>query len=198
MADDGDNGRRHIPRWDGHPATWKQYEQEVRIWRMGENLDVKYCIAARLIQNLSGSARRAALQLTDEELKAKPDDPAAGIKAVLEHLRKVFSPDPLLRKAQTLSEFFGSRRYYRRQGQRMTDYVTTFDEGVTQMASDGINVEALKDVLGWFFLQYSGLSAERRERVLGSSNCYYLASVLLYLSGVFPFSYSPKSLSLRD
>ena len=98
---------------------------------MGENLDVKYCIAARLIQNLSGAARRAALQLTDEELKAKPDDPAAGIKAVLEHLRKVFSPDPLLRKAQTLSEFFGSRRYYRRQGQRMTDYVTTFDEGVT-------------------------------------------------------------------
>ena len=41
MDGDGDSGRRHIPRWDGHPATWKQYEQEVRIWRMGENPDVK-------------------------------------------------------------------------------------------------------------------------------------------------------------
>ena len=168
MDGDGDSGRRHIPRWDGHPATWKQYEQEVRIWRMGENLDVKYCIAARLIQNLSGAARRAALQLKDEQLQGTQEDRAAGIKAVLAHLNRVFSPDPLIRKAQSLSEFFSSRKYYRRQGQRMTDFVTTFDEGVTQMAADGINVEALKDVLGWFFLQYSGLTSERRERVLGA------------------------------
>ena len=168
MDGDGDSGRRHIPRWDGHPATWKQYEQEVRIWRMGENLDVKYCIAARLIQNLSGAARRAALQLKDEQLQGTAEDRAAGIKAVHAHLNRVFSPDPLIRKAQTLSKFFSSRKYYRRQGQRMTDFVTTFDEGVTQMAADGINVEALKDVLGWFFLQYSGLTPERRERVLGA------------------------------
>ena len=99
MDGDGDSGRRHIPRWDGHPATWKQYEQEVRIWRMGENLDVKYCIAARLIQNLSGAARRAALQLKDEQLQGTQEDRAAGIKAVLAHLNRVFSPDPLIRKA---------------------------------------------------------------------------------------------------
>ena len=165
MDGDGDSGRRHIPRWDGHPATWKQYEQEVRIWRTGENLDVKYCIAARLIQNLSGAVRRAALQLKDEQLQGTQEDRAAGIKAVFAHLNRVFSLDPLTRKAQTLSEFFSSRKYYRRQGQRMTDFVTTFDKGVTQMAADDIN---MKDVLGWFFLQCSGLTPERRERVLGA------------------------------
>ena len=113
---------------------------------MGENLDVKYCIAARLIQNLSGAARRAALQLKDEQLQGTAEDRAAGIKAVLAHLNRVFSPDPLIRKAQTLSEFFSSRKYYRRQGQRMTDFVTTFDEGVTQMAADGINVSCRQTV----------------------------------------------------
>ena len=129
---------------------------------MGENLDVKSCIAVRLIH----AARRVALQPKDEHLQGTQEDRAADIKAVLPRLNRVFCPDPLIRKAQTPSEFFSSLRCYRRQGQRMTDFVTTFDEGVTQMAADGVNVEALKDVLGWFFLQFSGLSAERRERVL--------------------------------
>ena len=65
---DEHNDRSRIPGWDGNPATFATYRDEVRIWQLGENLDVHYSLAARLIQRLSGAAERRGLSMPDMEL----------------------------------------------------------------------------------------------------------------------------------
>eukprot|EP00974_Lingulodinium_polyedra_P076347 7388842-Lingulodinium_polyedra.AAC.1 len=68
MQQDHDHVDRWIPAWDGNPVTWRTYRDEVRLWVMGTRLDVNYVVAARLIQRLSGAARRVGLAMTREEL----------------------------------------------------------------------------------------------------------------------------------
>ena len=66
-----DNDRSRIPSWNGHPDGWKNYKEEVRIWMLGSKLDVQYCLAARLVENLSGPARQIGLRMAEAELEAK-------------------------------------------------------------------------------------------------------------------------------
>ena len=68
-----DERRSFVPNWDGNPGGWKRYRDEVRVWLLSERKDVSYSLAARLVQRLSGAARRAALALTDEQLSADPE-----------------------------------------------------------------------------------------------------------------------------
>ena len=63
------NDDAHIPSWDGNPATWQRYREDVRVWKLGLNLDVPYSIAARMIMKLKGAARRKAITLKDEDLQ---------------------------------------------------------------------------------------------------------------------------------
>ena len=59
---------RPPPSWDGNPERWQTYKDEVRIWTLGTNLDVGYCVAARLVSALRGSARRVGLAMADNVL----------------------------------------------------------------------------------------------------------------------------------
>mmetsp|Transcript_92866 Transcript_92866/g.167784 ORF Transcript_92866/g.167784 Transcript_92866/m.167784 type:complete len:158 (-) Transcript_92866:14-487(-) len=70
-----DDHKREIPAWDGHPAGWLTYVDEVKKWLLGDPLDVPYSIAARLVQKLSGPAKRIGNAMSDVELM--PDPPAA-------------------------------------------------------------------------------------------------------------------------
>ena len=44
------------------------YQQEVRLYKTGENLEVNWSVAARLVGGLRGAARRVGLAMTDQEL----------------------------------------------------------------------------------------------------------------------------------
>ena len=58
MAAEGGSGdRRHIPTWNGNAAKWEVFRDEIRVWRLGENLNVKHSLAAKLAPGLSGPAR---------------------------------------------------------------------------------------------------------------------------------------------
>ena len=163
----GDDRRLYTPGWDGNPQTWRRYRDEVRIWLLAERVEnVEYSLAARLVQRLSGAARRAALGLTDEELMGDPPQPAvtdaegeivtpavpgngrAGVRRVLARLEAALTPEISVRRGASMMEFFGLRRYYRRTGERMTEYSTRFDEGVNQLRDDGIDITALEPNLG--------------------------------------------------
>ena len=67
MQEYGDK-RGFVPAWNGDPSGWKSYRDEVRIWALGEKLDVEYSLAARLVSRLGGPARRAAMGLKDSDL----------------------------------------------------------------------------------------------------------------------------------
>ena len=57
-----------IPRWNGDPPGFKRWQQEVKICRLRKDLNKEVSFAAELIVGLSGAARTAALQLTEQEL----------------------------------------------------------------------------------------------------------------------------------
>ena len=35
------------PSWNGQAAKWESFRGEIRVWRLGENLNVKKSLAAR-------------------------------------------------------------------------------------------------------------------------------------------------------
>ena len=49
--------RMSRPQWDGDPSGWRDYQQEVRLYKTGENLEVNWSVAARLVGGLRGAAR---------------------------------------------------------------------------------------------------------------------------------------------
>ena len=67
-ADAGSGDRRHIPTWNGNAAKWESFRDEIRVWRLGENLNVKYSSAARLVSGLSGPARLTCMTINAEQL----------------------------------------------------------------------------------------------------------------------------------
>ena len=180
MADNHDGGRRFIPRWDGNPGTFRIYVQEVELWAMTEDLNVRYAIAARLVQNLTGAARRACQGMTKAELSPlsplhdevgnliMEGDPSAGITNVLNRLKEKLGPQTTVRKGQSLSEFFRSKRYHRASTERVSDWLTRFEEGLNRLRDDGVDITKVGDLVGWYMLDMCSLSAERRERVLGA------------------------------
>ena len=45
-AEAGSGDRRHIPAWNGNAAKWEPFSDEIRVWRLGENLQLgsKACL----------------------------------------------------------------------------------------------------------------------------------------------------------
>ena len=81
MADDsghsgGGGAYARIPGWDGNPTTWWRYKQDVELWLEGEDLEVKYSIAARMVQKLTGTARIRANLLPVDNLRPQRPSPA--------------------------------------------------------------------------------------------------------------------------
>ena len=156
MAEAQDGGRRFIPRWDGNPGTFRHYVQEVELWSMTEDLNVKYAIAARLVQNLTGAARRACQGMTRDELSPLPavhdeignliaeGDPRAGIDNVLARLKDKLGPQTTVRKGQSMSEFFRGQRYHRAAAERVSDWLTRFDEGLNRLREDGVDITKVR------------------------------------------------------
>ena len=134
-----------IPRWDGNPSTRQRFRDEVRLWILSEDLSVGYSLAARLVKNLTGPARRACLALTDEELIAKPaiqevrneagqvvvqGRPAnlrAGIDNVLRALDRSLGDEAAVRKGTSMADFFESHKLHRSSGERMAEWITRWD-----------------------------------------------------------------------
>ena len=71
MSEGFNDSRSHVPKWDGNPQSYQRYKDEIRIWRLSENMNVDYSLAARMIGALSGSARRATISLSEDALLAR-------------------------------------------------------------------------------------------------------------------------------
>ena len=38
-----------IPSWNGDPAKWREFKQEVKLWKLSENLEVNQSLASKLV-----------------------------------------------------------------------------------------------------------------------------------------------------
>ena len=75
MAHHGDDDKPRIPRWNGDPSRFQHWKDEVRIYKLGENLNVNRSVAARLVGGLSGPARKVGLSMSDDDLFPSPRRP---------------------------------------------------------------------------------------------------------------------------
>ena len=161
----GDNDHASvIPGWDGNPSSWETYKQEVRIWKLGTDFSVKYSPAARLLAKLTGSARRVAYAIKDEDLKGTEERPHKGVEAIMTLLEQNLSGEKEVRKGESMEDFFAGHKFARRTGERITDWISRWDEGVRKLSDDGIALE--NDLSGFFFTKMANLTAIRRELVL--------------------------------
>ena len=183
MSESRHDEQSRIPSWNGDPSTWTSFSDEVKLWRLSENMEVNFSLASRLVRQLSGSARRAVAKLPADELHppyvaipGKDLDPSekkawrnnTGIDNVMAKLLKDLGQQKPVRKGQSLHEFFGTPKYQRRRGERVTDWLTRFEEGLTKLREDDIDLLELEDVAGWFLLFRAGLTPERKERIIGT------------------------------
>ena len=89
---------------------------------------------------------------------------ARGIDNLIALLASRLQPQKIVQKGQTMHEFFATRKWFRRSGQRFTDFNTFFDEAITKLTE--VEVVLTDDILGFFYLRAAGLTPERRERVM--------------------------------
>ena len=181
-----------------------RFRDEVRIWIFAEDMDVKHCVAARLISNLHGSARRATIGMNEKELlptkgaDGAPLDKAGanklGVRNVMEKLEADLGQQKPERKGETLHEFFATNHYTRRPGESITDWCTRFEEGLSKLKEDDIDLESLPDVAGWQFLYKARLSEERRERILAKlpDEHFPLKGIRSHVVRLFPRSINPS------
>ena len=117
----------NIPTWDGNPSAWTTFSNEVKLWRLSENLEVNFSLASRLVRKLSGSARRAVASLGEEQLHPAyipeegqtpltvPADQKAwrnkrGIENVMAKLLQDLGQQKPVRKGESLYELISGRR----------------------------------------------------------------------------------------
>ena len=60
--------RMNFPEWDGDPSDLRDYQQEARLYKTADNLEVNWSGAARLVGGVKGAARRVGQAMTDQEL----------------------------------------------------------------------------------------------------------------------------------
>ena len=131
--DDRDN----TPGWNGDPATWDDFEEEVRFFKLASDMTRSRSFAASIVMKLTGTAKSVAKEIPDTDLlpfvviaavagveqERKPhhwaDANALGIRNLMTKLKEHLCIQKPIMKAQRLAEFFESQRYWRKRGQRM-------------------------------------------------------------------------------
>ena len=105
--------RMCLPQWDGDPSGWRDYQQEVRLFKTGENLEVNQSVAARLVGGLRGAARRVGLAMTDQELLPTARNiPDNGERKAL--MARLETPPTTEKKGESLEMFFASGELLRK------------------------------------------------------------------------------------
>ena len=178
--------RMSLPQWDGDRSGWRDYQQEVRLYKTGENLEVNWSVAVRLVGGLKGAARRVGLAMTDQELlptarnitdnlERKADRNRRGIEALMTRLEAELGQQRPQKKGESLEMFFVSNKLQRKRGERITDYITRFEEGIKTLQDNDINLLTIDDVPGWMLMRKASLTQERRERLIAALTDEYFA-----------------------
>ncbi|CAE8588934.1 unnamed protein product [Polarella glacialis] len=93
-------------------------------------------------------------------------DLAAGVKYLVEELRRSLQASRGVRKGQTMTEFFRDPKFHRQLGERASDYITRFDETLALLKDSGFDAESVPDLAGSAFIHMMRLNEEREERLI--------------------------------
>ena len=71
-------------------------------------------------------------------------------------------------KGESLEMFSVSNKLQRKRGERITDYITRFEEGIKTLQDNDIDLLTIDDVPGWMLMRKASLTQERRERLIAA------------------------------
>ena len=147
-AEAGSGDRRHIPTWNGNAAKWESFRDEIRVWRLGENLNVKYSLAAKLVSGLSGPARMTCMTIDADQLHPPPGDgPVAAADerrniASLDNVMSVLQTSPLVKmlpaRKNILHSFFRNDSLARTKGEPIAMWLVRYNEQLGKLNRVGI------------------------------------------------------------
>ena len=92
------------------------------------------------------------------------------------------------KKGESLEMFFASNQLQRKRGDRVTDYITRFEEGIKTLQDNEINLLIIDDVPGWMLMRKKSLTQERRERLIAAlpDEHFAINDMKLVLVRLFP------------
>ena len=91
-----------------------------------------------------------------------------GIEALMTRLEAEPEQQRPQKKGESLEMFFASNKLQRKRGERTTDYITRFEEGIKTPQDNDINLLTIDDVPGWMLMRKASLTQERRERLIAA------------------------------
>ena len=72
------------------------------------------------------------------------------------------------RKVKAFDMFFASNKLKMKRGERITDYISRFEEGIKTLQDNDINLLTIDDVPSWMLMRKASLTQERRERLIAA------------------------------
>jgi hypothetical protein len=159
--------------YNGDRGTWKQFERDVRLWLAEEGQHPKGSLGAKFAKKQQGAAASVLATIEPEHMRGDPaqeeieeeqDDegnvivayqapvaakPWAGVLRMLDKLRVGLEIDTAEVKVNTLEEFH--KKFRRRQGEDMLDFVGRWRVMHKKMVDDGIGLAQDDTSLGYFF-----------------------------------------------
>ena len=167
--------RMSLPQWDGDPSGWCDYQQEVRCTRQAKTLKS----TGQLQRDWLKASKEQHDEMTDQELlptarnitdnlERKADRNRRGIEALMTRLEAELGQQRPQKKGESLEMFFVSNKLQRKRGERITDYITRFEEGIKTLQDNDINLLTIDDVPGWMLMRKANLTQERRERLIAA------------------------------
>jgi len=93
------------------------------------------------------------------------DDLARGVHNLLAHLERTLQPSESVRKGESMEAVFARSDFHRHRGEPVREFITRFDLGLAEMRENGIDIEVIPDLAGWWFVRFLSLNEERRERI---------------------------------
>ena len=121
------------------------------VWRLGENLNVKYSLADRLVSGLTGSARSTCMTMDAEQLHPPPGEgPLATADerrniAGLDNVVNVLQTSPLVKKRpacknELLHAFFRGDSFARMKGEPVAMRLVRFCEQLGKLNRVGVDI----------------------------------------------------------
>ena len=109
--------RDGVPGWNAEPSLFTEYEEECLIWVQSVPWHKRQLCGPKLIQELTGPARRLVLG-QPPDWTAQPQ----GVEALMRHLRSCLGKPMLPELSDFLLRYFRSSK--RRPNESMGDYIT--------------------------------------------------------------------------
>ena len=78
------------------------------------------------------------------------------------------APSEQFRRGSYLKEFLTDEACRRRQGERIAEWISRWEEGAERLRNDGVDLTGIPDLLGWYFLDHAHLSEDRVELIRSS------------------------------